>query len=209
MPSPRWPTMIFQPGIGLAHAAEHQPHGLRGGLHREAPASVEDRRERLDVLLVVALHHGRIGRRQMHVDRHVERRGALEDRPEVLLVEKRPWLSPWIMAPLKPSRVTHRSSSAADALGSAVGSTAKPAKRVGGTAQAVQAIVDDARHLDRDAGVEPPRRRRVVRQHLDVDAGLVHLLDAGVGQVLQARSERRRRPGRAPPGKCLVSSGST
>jgi len=47
---------------------------------------------------------------------------------------KWPCASPWIIAPLKPSLVTQRSSSSAAAAGSLVGSAAKPAKRFGAVA---------------------------------------------------------------------------
>ena len=59
-----------------------------------------------------------------------------------------------------------------------------------GLAGPMQPVVDAAGHVDGDAGVEALRRRRVVREHLDVDAGLVHLLDAHVGEVLQPRHRR-------------------
>ena len=48
--------------------------------------------------------------RGMQIERHVERLGTREDRPEALVVDANcPLARPWIMAPLKPSAVTQRS----------------------------------------------------------------------------------------------------
>src|SRR5712672_3218610 len=78
----------LEPGIGVEHAAQHQPDALRRGLHREAPGGAQDVRVLLDIILVVDIDDRRMWHRRVHVERHVERLGALEDRPEPLVVEK-------------------------------------------------------------------------------------------------------------------------
>ena len=91
---------------------------------------------------------------------------------------------PWIIAPLKPSRVTARSSSSAAAFGSAVGSAAKPSNRLGGGLHDLQEpVVGAPRDRDRGLGVHALRGGRRVRQHLHVDAGFVHLADAQLADV--------------------------
>ena len=79
-----------------------------------------------------------------------------------------------------------RSSSSAAASGSAVGSAANPAKRFGlvATISASRSLTC-ARQFDRVPAEIFCMRRRAMRQHLDVDAGLVHLLEA------QPRRDRR------------------
>ena len=91
------------------------------------------------------------------------------------------------MAPLKPSLVTQRSSSAAAALrigGRQRRETGEP-RRIGSDRR-VQPIVDAPRQRDRDVGGDLLRGRRAMGQHLDVDAGLVHFLDAQGAEVFEA-----------------------
>ena len=91
------------------------------------------------------------------------------------------------MAPLKPS-LTVRSSSSAAASGTAVGSAAKAAKRVGiACDDGMQPIVDAAGQVGRGLGGQLLRRRRAVRKHLNVDAGFVHFLDAQRAEIVQPR----------------------
>ena len=83
------------------------------------------------------------------------------------------------MAPLKPSSVTVRSSSSAAASGTAVGSAAKAAKRVG-----CVAIVAASRSLTPRVTATAISAGSfcaaggAVREHLHVDLGLVHFLEA-------------------------------
>ena len=79
-----------------------------------------------------------------------------------------------------------RSSSSAAAAGSDVGSAAKAAKRSGLLRDdGGQPIVDAPPDLDRDVGLDHLQRGRTVREHLDVDAGLVHLLEAQFAEIVQ------------------------
>ena len=91
------------------------------------------------------------------------------------------------MAPLKPSSLAVRSSSSAAASGTAVGNAAKAAKRCGLAGDGgVQAVVDAAGERSGGFGRQFLRRRRAVRDHLHVDADVVHLLDADAGEIVQA-----------------------
>ena len=90
------------------------------------------------------------------------------------------------MAPFMPSLVTARSSSSAAAFGSFEGSAAKAAKRFGiGGAGRREPVVDAANQRGRAFGRQLLRRRRAVRDHLHVDAGLVHLLEAQRAEIEQ------------------------
>ena len=79
-----------------------------------------------------------------------------------------------------------RSSSSAAASGTAVGSAAKAAKRAGFAGDdRVQPVVDAARQGGGGFGRQFLRRRRAVRDHLNVDAGFVHFLDAERAEIVQ------------------------
>ena len=113
-------------------------------------------------------------------------------------------VSPCTIAPLKPSRVTARSSSAAAATGSAVGSEAKAAKRSGMGGDGLgKAVIGAAREPHGKLGIRHfLRARRGVRQNLNVDAGRVHLGDAALADIVEAghdmRPSRSIDPGRVP-----------
>src|SRR6202040_1461733 len=76
----------FQTGIGVEHAAQHQANALRCGLDREAPGGAQQRGILRYIVFVIGLDYRRMGDRGMHVERHVERLRALENRPELLVV---------------------------------------------------------------------------------------------------------------------------
>ena len=121
----------FEAGMGVEHAGQHKADTLRRGLDRKAPGRAQDARVRLRIILVIGVDDRLLRQRRVDVDRDVERGGAFLDRPEPLVVVEEPSVSPLIIAPLKPSPVTVRSSSSAAARGSAVGRAAKAAKRSG------------------------------------------------------------------------------
>ena len=54
-----------------------------------------------------------------------------------------------------------------------------------GLAELGEAVIDPARDIGRDVGRQLLGRGRAVRQHLDVDAGLVHLLDAERAEIIE------------------------
>ncbi len=47
----------------------------------------------------------------------------------------------------------------------------------------VQTVVDAAGQVDCGVGGELLRRRRTMREHLDIDAGFIHLLDAERAEI--------------------------
>src|SRR5229473_7879248 len=55
----------LQSGIGVEHAAQHEPDALGRGLHREAPGGAQDVRILLDIVLVVDVDDGRVGHRRV------------------------------------------------------------------------------------------------------------------------------------------------
>jgi hypothetical protein len=56
----------------------------------------------------------------------------------------------------------------------------------------LQPVIRRPGYAGRGLGVEALRRRRGVRQHLEVDPGLVHLLDAQLAHIQQPLAQRRR-----------------
>src|SRR6516165_9476237 len=121
----------FETRMGVKHAAQHEANALRRGLDGKAPAGAQDPRMFFDVVVVVSLDHRRMRDSRVHVERYVKHLSPLKDRPKPLVVEKNPLVSPFTIAPLKPSLPTVRSSSSAAALGLAVGSAAKAANLSG------------------------------------------------------------------------------
>src|SRR5205085_6603106 len=126
------------------------------------------------------------------VDRHIERLRALEDRPE--------------FAPVNEFAVgktmDHR------ALEAELGHGALEFVRGGAWIRAwqhrerleaavrsphrlAQPVVRGARNGRCRVGVEALRRRRAVREHLDVDADFVHLADAQRADIVQPLAQRR------------------
>ncbi len=55
----------------------------------------------------------------------------------------------------------------------------------------LQPVVRRARDRGRGLGIEALRRRRGVRQHLQVDAGFVHLADAQRADIVEPLAQRR------------------
>jgi len=80
---------------------------------------------------------------------------------------------PCSIAPLKPSLVTVHGRKCREGC---------KTLRVGGT-DLGEPVVDLAGQVGRDVGAEFLGRRGAVRQHLNVDAGLVHFLEAQAAEV--------------------------
>ena len=124
----------------------------------------------------------------MQVERNVEPLGALVDRPEALVVEKGDAvLQPMHHGTLEPE------------LGDAALELVGGRRRIGGRQRGeggkparvcldggMEPIVDAAGQIGSDVLRELLGRRRAVREHLDVDPDLVHLLDAQFTEIEQA-----------------------
>ena len=124
--------------------------------------------------------------RRMEIERHVERLGALEDRPEPLVVEEH-----------AVAQAVHHGADAAEpghralelvggflGLGGRQGREGAEALGVG-LHHAMHPVVALARHADRGLAGDALRRWRALRQHLVVDAGLVHLLETQRPQIVE------------------------
>ena len=131
----------------------------------------------------------------MQVDRNVERLGALEDRPEPLVVEEH----------AVGESVDHRAleaelDAAFELVGGRLGIGGRQ-RREGGEARGVrlhggvQPVVDAPRQRHGVGAGQLLGRGRAMRQHLDVDAGLVHLLDAQLAEIVQPLRGIARPPG--------------
>ena len=122
----------------------------------------------------------------MEVDRHVELLGALVDRPELLVVEEH----------AAGQAVHHRALEAELGHGALelvggglriVGRQRREGREalgMGGAGRG-EPVVDAAHQRGRAVGRQLLRRGRAVRDHLHVDAGLVHLLDAQRAEIEQ------------------------
>ena len=132
----------------------------------------------------------------MQVDRHVELFGARIDRPEPLVVEE----FAVGHAVQHGALEAELGDAALELVGRGrriVGRQAREggeARRIGGDRR-MQPVVDPARQRHRDVGGDLLRRRRAVGEHLHVDAGLVHLLDAQRAEIEQALVGLARPPG--------------
>ena len=120
----------------------------------------------------------------MQIDRHVERFGARIDRPEPLVVEEH----------AVGEAVQHGAFEAElDGAFELVGGRLRDRGRQGGKGgktriagdDGVQPVVDAAGQGGRGVGGQLLRRRRAVRDHLNVDAGLIHFLDADRVEIVQ------------------------
>jgi hypothetical protein len=89
------------------------------------------------------------------------------------------------MAPLKPSAAVRSSSSAAaSGDGGRQRGEGGEARRIAGD-DFVQPVVDAPRDVGRGVGGKFLRRRRAVREHLNVDAGFVHFFQPERAEVLE------------------------
>ena len=187
--SPMWPRMKREFGIGVEHARQHHADRERRGLHGEAPAGRGDAGMLRHVVLEVKLDHGRVRHAGMEIERHVERLGALEDRPEALVVEEHAVAQP-VHHGADEAVLRH---DALEFVGGRLGlgrrQRAERGKARGiGRHRRGEPVVDAARQHRPFVGVQALRRGRAVRQHLEIDAGLVHVLDA------ERRRDRRAAP---------------
>ena len=144
----------------------------------------------------------------MQIDRNVEPLGALEDRPEALVVEEDA-----VCQAVDHGALEAELDGAFELVGGGRG-IARRQRCEGGEApgmrgnRGIEPVVDAPGQLDRDIGGDLLRGGRAVREHLHVDPGLVHLLDAQFAEVVETfrRCRRRARPSR--PVKCFAISAS-
>ena len=183
--------------MGVEHTREHQPNALRRGLDGETPAGGQQPRKIVQIVLVVGLDDVGVGIRRVHVERHVEGGGALEDRPEPLVVEEQ-------TAPRQPVDHGALEAELVDAALELVGVGLRIRSRQRGeTLEAIgiavnrflEAVVDVARDTNGGLGIELLGRRCGVAQHLDVDTALVHLAEAKLAQIVEAADDMGRRAG--------------
>ena len=173
--------------IFLEHSADHQSHRLRGGLDRKSQCRTDKLRIGRGVVLVIRIDNRRIGKRRVHIDRHVERLCPLENRPELLLVEE---------FPIRQS-VHHGAlhiEASHDALklvgrGRGIGCRQQAETRKTlriGPDEFREMVVGLPRHPRCKFRRELLRSRRAVRQHLDVDTGFIHFSQPQLAHIEQA-----------------------
>ncbi len=143
----------------------------------------------------------------MHVERHVEGGGALENRPEPLVVEKEPVGQPVDERPLEAEPGDGALELVGRGLRVGGRDRGKGGKPVGmGAHRLGQSVIGAARKADRHLGVHLLQAGIGVRQHLKIDAGLVHLLQPQRADIVEPLDQPRRAL-RIHPGKMLFDLG--
>ena len=176
----------FQLRMPLEHAGQHEADGGGRGFHRIAPGRPRHGREILDVVVVVDARHLGLRQSGMQIDRHVELFGARINRPEFLVVEEGA-VGEAVQHGALEAEFFH---AALELVGSRLGHRGRQAGEGGEALRilgdlGVQAIVDAPRERGRGFGRQFLRRRRAERDHLHVDADVVHLLDAQRAEIVQ------------------------
>ena len=130
----------------------------------------------------------------MEVDRHVQRLGALEDRPKLLVVVEPAVGQTVDHRALKPQLGHGAFKFVGGGTGVRGGQRGETGEAVGmGADSLMQMVVGDASEANRAGRVSHLLHGRSgVGDHLDVDAGLVHLLDSPGSQVFQTLHHRWR-----------------
>ena len=178
--------------IGVEHPAQYEADTLRRGFHREAPAGAQYPRMLLDVILVVGLDNVGVGNCRMQVDRHVERLRALKDRPEPLIVEEEPVGQPVDHGTLEAELGDRALELVGRGLGIGGGERCKGGKPIRvGSHRFIKPVVGAARQWHCGLAVELLQPRHRMRQHLQIDAGLVHLPQSQFAEIVEALHRRR------------------
>jgi len=159
--------------IAVEHAAQDQAKNVNGGLDVPAPARGREhpahfRRE----AGILRLDHRLRRPRRVHVDRHVERLGALEDRPEEFVVHV-------AAADVAVDQRAAKAELAHAALQLGCGLVRHHGRQRGEPGEALgmflhgsaKKLIGVARQRQRFRRVQLLGARRVDRQHLHVDAG--------------------------------------
>src|SRR3954467_9127266 len=160
----------LQPGILLEHAREHQANALRCRFHREPPGSGEQAGKVLQVITVVRLHHRRMRHGRVDIDRHIERLRALEDRPELAAVDEFAVGEAMDHGALE-AELGHRALELVR-RGAWIGARQRGERLEAAVRRAhrlAQPVVGAARYRRCAVRIEALRRRRAMREHLDVD----------------------------------------
>ncbi len=184
--------MIFETRVGFEDAAEDQPDALGGGFYGESPAGGQQRRELVQVILVIGVDDSAMRYRRMNVDRHVERLRPLKNGPEALVVDEQT-LGEAVnhrAFHIEPSHTAFELVGRGYRIDGREGSECGEALRIRAHGL-VQTIVRALRERDGDLRVHEVHSRRAVRQHLNVDAGFIHFADALRAEILEPGAQRR------------------
>jgi hypothetical protein len=179
--------------IGVEDAAQHETQALGRGFDGEAPGGAQQRGILLHILLVVSLDDGGVGQCGMHVERHVERLRPLEDRPEPFVVEKKPVGQTVHQRALEAQFGDRPFEFVGGSFRIRSGKRSKGREPVGvGADLLVEPVVGAVRQPDGGLRVELLQTGVGMRQHLHVDAGLVHFSEAQVADIVEPLDDPRR-----------------
>ena len=176
----------LETGIGVEHARQHKPDALRRGLDIEAPAGAQQAGMLLRVILVIGVDDGGLRDRRVDVDRHIERRGPLIDRPEALV----------IMEDAVGQTVDHRAFEAelrhraVELVGRGMRIGGRQGRKGGeavgmGAHRLMQPVVDAARQRHAGRGVDALQTGDRMRQHLKIDAAFVHFCEPQCAEIVE------------------------
>ena len=121
----------------------------------------------------------------MQIDRQIELLGAGKDRPEFLVVEEFA-----VREPVQHGALEAELCRALELVGGGVRHGSRQRRKTGEARRVLgddrgETVVDAGRHCGRGFSRQFLRRRRAVREHLNVDAGVVHFLDAQRPEIMQ------------------------
>src|SRR5436190_4883819 len=186
------PEDDLKPGILLEHAREHEANALRRRLHGESPSRGEQPREVLQVIAVVRLHHRRMRHRRVDIDRHIERLRPPDYRPVLAAVDEFA-VGEAVDHGALETELRHRALELVR-RGARIGARQRGERLEAAVRRAhrlAQPVVGAARYCRCAVRIEALRRRRAVREHLDVDTHFIHLADAQRADVVQALAQCR------------------
>ena len=138
--------------------------------------------------------------RGVHVERHVERLRPLENRPEPLVVEKQPVGQPVYQRALEAELGNRALQLVGRRLRIGSGDCGESGEPVGMRADRfVEPVIGAARQPDGGLGIQLLQSRIGMRQHLQIDAGLVHFPQPQLADIVETLDDPRR-IGRVQPG---------
>src|SRR5499427_10966862 len=179
--------------VCVEDAAEHQPDTVGGGLHGKTPRGREQRREVLYIVFVISLNDGAMGYGRVYVQWHVQGLGPLKNRPELLVIEEHTVGQPVYHGAFEPQRGDCPLQLISCSLGVGCRQRRKPGESIRVCGDRLgKTIVSVTRQPHGGLRVQTLGRRRAVRDHLDINPCLVHLLEAQLAEVIQPATDFRR-----------------
>ena len=175
----------LQSGQAIEEAGDDEAEGMKAGLSVPAPARDGEKKAEFPGKAGIIGHADRPGRRRgMEIDRNSKMSGGLKDREEARIVKKKT-----IGGAIEESAVKSKACDTALQLsrrrgGRLQGQRGKSAKTGGmGTHRLGEFIVDIVGQRTRRIRIERIEAHRGEREHLEIDAGLIHVGNPSSAEV--------------------------